>query len=219
MTSQNDRFDGCLQCLGKRGTYHGCGCSGKGVIGASSMVGMGAASARKPNPLDDCCPGCLAKSGTTHVRGCAVHRAGYTPSSDVIAAKMLADFDNPLWMGIDLGAPPIPPDSVIVMASKGIEESAIVTITAPDLLAKAAKHMADRAATYDKPEGERSMGKTVEAFNAITGQNLTEAQGWLLLQVLKSVRMFQRPGYHADSAEDNIAYGGLMGEAKAKEIA
>jgi hypothetical protein len=88
---------------------------------------------------------------------------------------------------------------------------------ADELLSKAAQHMQDRAATYDKPEGERSMGKAVQAFNAITGRDLTEPEGWLLLQVLKDVRLFQRPGYHADSAEDCIAYAALKAEAKAGE--
>lgn len=77
--------------------------------------------------------------------------------------------------------------------------------------------MRDRAATYDKPDGERSMGRAVEAFNAITGRDLTEPEGWLLLQVLKDVRLFQRPGYHADSAEDCIAYAALKAEAKAAD--
>lgn len=89
--------------------------------------------------------------------------------------------------------------------------------SAPELLQRAAQHMADRAATYDQPEGERSMGKTVAAFNAVTGRNLTEAEGWLLLDILKQVRLFQHPGYHADSAEDHIAYAALMAEAKSKE--
>ena len=89
--------------------------------------------------------------------------------------------------------------------------------SAPMLLEKAKEHMEARAAQYDKPEGERSMGKAVEAFNAITGRDLSEPEGWLLLQVLKDVRLFQRPGYHADSAEDCIAYAALKGEAKARE--
>jgi hypothetical protein len=89
--------------------------------------------------------------------------------------------------------------------------------TAPQLLRTAAGHMAERAKQYDKPEGERSMGKAVEAFNAITGRDLSEPEGWLLLQVLKDVRLFQRPGYHADSAEDCIAYAALKAEAKARE--
>lgn len=91
-------------------------------------------------------------------------------------------------------------------------------VTAPQLLEKAASHMRDRAATYDSPEGERSMAKTVAAFNAITGRDLTETEGWLLLQVLKEVRLFQRPGYHADSAEDCIAYAALKAESKSKEV-
>ena len=90
--------------------------------------------------------------------------------------------------------------------------------TAQEILTTAAKHMSDRAKTYDKPEGERSMGKAVQAFNAITGHNITEAEGWLMLQVLKCVRLFTRPGYHADSAEDNVAYAALMAEAKSNEV-
>lgn len=89
--------------------------------------------------------------------------------------------------------------------------------SAPGLLNKAAEHMAERAKQYDKPDGERSMGKAVQAFNAITGRDLTEPEGWLLLQVLKDVRLFQRAGYHADSAEDCIAYAALKAEAKARE--
>lgn len=91
------------------------------------------------------------------------------------------------------------------------------TNTAPALLAKAASIMEERGKQYDKPEGERSMGRAVEAFNAITGKKLSESEGWLLLQVLKDVRLWQRPGYHADSAEDCIAYSALKAEAKSKE--
>ena len=92
----------------------------------------------------------------------------------------------------------------------------MTTVDALDLLDRAAGHMRDRAATYDQPEGERSMGRAVAAFNAITGRDLTEAEGWLLLQVLKDVRLFTRPGYHADSAEDCVAYAALKAEAKAR---
>ncbi|MGL4261431.1 MAG: hypothetical protein ACRCTX_07405 [Afipia sp.] len=84
---------------------------------------------------------------------------------------------------------------------------------ATDILEKAAQHMRDRATTYDKPEGERSMGKTVAAFNAITGRDLTTAEGWLMLAVLKQVRAFQNPSVpHVDSLEDGPAYLALMAE-------
>lgn len=85
---------------------------------------------------------------------------------------------------------------------------------APDLLDAAAKHMRDRAATYDKPEGERSMGKTVEAFNTITGRDLRESEGWLLMALLKMVRSEQRQQPHEDSIEDLVAYSALFGEAR-----
>ena len=84
---------------------------------------------------------------------------------------------------------------------------------APDILKKSAQHMLDRATTYDNPEGERSMAKTVQAFNAITGRDITTAEGWLMLAVLKQVRAFQNPGKpHVDSLEDGPAYLALMAE-------
>ena len=88
--------------------------------------------------------------------------------------------------------------------------------TAPVLLDAAAGHLRDRAATYDKPDGERSMSKTVAIFNLHHGTSLTEAQGWHLLQILKDVRLFTGGKYHADSAEDCIAYAALKAEAMAK---
>lgn len=77
--------------------------------------------------------------------------------------------------------------------------------------------MKDRGQAYDKPEGERSMGKAVAAFNAITDHKLTEAEGWLLLQMLKDARQWQSPAFHADSAEDGVAYSALKSEALARE--
>lgn len=76
--------------------------------------------------------------------------------------------------------------------------------------------MRDRAATYDRPGGERSMAATVDAFNFITGHSLSEADGWLLMLCLKLVRLHQRAGFHQDSAEDAIAYAALLAEAKSK---
>ena len=90
-------------------------------------------------------------------------------------------------------------------------------MNAKDLLKKAAEHMDARAETYDKEGGERSMSATVAAFNAITGRDLTEADGWLLLDILKQVRLFANKGYHADSAEDHVAYAALLAEAKMRE--
>ena len=88
------------------------------------------------------------------------------------------------------------------------------TTLAPALLEAAAKHMHDRASTYDKPEGERSMGLTVQTFNTLTGHRLTESEGWTLMMILKLVRDQQRPSAHRDSIEDLVAYSALRGEAR-----
>lgn len=90
---------------------------------------------------------------------------------------------------------------------------------APEILEKAAIHMSNRAATYDKPEGERSMAQAVSIFNQFHGTDMTEAQGWHFMQILKDVRLFTRSGYHADSGEDSVAYAALKCEAKSREVA
>ncbi len=82
---------------------------------------------------------------------------------------------------------------------------------AEEILTKAAGHLADRAKTYDKPEGERSMEKTVAMFNTLTGTQLTTEQGWLFMVILKMVRS-QQGDYKADNYEDGAAYFALAGE-------
>ena len=91
--------------------------------------------------------------------------------------------------------------------------------TAAEFLNQAAAIMAERGKQYDQADGERSMLATVECFNLITGNKITEAEGWLLMQILKDVRQWQRPGFHRDSAEDCVAYSALKAEALAKAVA
>jgi hypothetical protein len=84
-------------------------------------------------------------------------------------------------------------------------------MNAKEFLDKAATHMQDRASTYDKPQGERSMTTTVGAFNAINGTRMTEEQGWMFMELLKIVRSMQGE-YKADNYEDAVAYAALRGE-------
>ena len=94
------------------------------------------------------------------------------------------------------------------------DDPIIKTVQATDFLSKALTLLEERGKDYDQPQGERSMGKTVQAFNAITGHTLKESEGWLLLQLLKDVRQWSNPNsYHADSAEDCISYAALKAEA------
>ena len=83
---------------------------------------------------------------------------------------------------------------------------------AHEILSAAAGHMTERASTYDKPQGERSMGATVQAFKAVTGIGMTEEQGCLFMTLLKAVRS-QQGAFRADSYEDGAAYFALAGEA------
>jgi hypothetical protein len=95
-----------------------------------------------------------------------------------------------------------------------LDEIKIAPVTAPMILMKAHGHITDRAATYDKPEGERSMGSTIAAFNIITGNALTESDGWLIMQILKDVRDRQTVAPHKDSLEDAVAYAALKAESR-----
>ena len=79
-------------------------------------------------------------------------------------------------------------------------------------LKQALAHMEDRASTYDSPQGERSMGKTVAMFNSLYGLELSEEQGWAFMCVLKLVRTSQGD-FREDNYEDLAAYAGLQREA------
>lgn len=87
-------------------------------------------------------------------------------------------------------------------------------LTAPNLLKRASDLMIERAVQYDSPEGERSMEKIVNSFNALTGKDLTEAQGWMFMVLLKLVRDNTRVVGHKDSCDDLIAYAALYGESR-----
>jgi hypothetical protein len=58
----------------------------------------------------------------------------------------------------------------------------------------------------------------VRAFNAVTGHTLTEAEGWMLMALLKMVRDQQRDKPHQDSCEDMVAYAALYGESRLSEV-
>lgn len=130
--------------------------------------------------------------------------------------------DPPLWAGTDGRV--YNTDGYALRSDVYLEEClpagmppVNAAVQAPSILEAAAGHMWARAATYDKPEGERSMAKTVAVFQAHHGITLTEAQGWHFLQILKDVRLFTSEKFHQDSAEDCVAYAALKAEAKAKE--
>jgi hypothetical protein len=91
-------------------------------------------------------------------------------------------------------------------------------VTANNVLKTAQEHLVDRGTTYDsKGKGERSMSKTINAFNIITGLDLTEEQGWLFMTVLKAVRT-QQGKFKLDNYEDGAAYFALAAESASKKV-
>lgn len=85
-------------------------------------------------------------------------------------------------------------------------------MNAQTIIERASEEMRDRASTYDKPQGERSMGATVRAFESVSGVAMTEEQGWLFMALLKAVRS-QQGALRMDSYIDGAAYFALAGEA------
>jgi len=163
--------------------------------------------------------GSQAPDGPDYCRNCERHKEYHEPSTHACAvnndeAVAFAHTNERLRQAEAAGAQGIDFTELHDQVA-----AQLVPTTAPAMLQKAAGLLAERGKQYDQPAGERSMGKCVAAFNIITGQDLTEAEGWLLLQVLKDVRQWQRAGYHQDSAEDCIAYAALKAEAKQGEAA
>lgn len=114
-------------------------------------------------------------------------------------------------------APPYPPISLI-MTSPIIEPKVTPVVKAPELLIEAADTLKERATQRDATaQGERSMKRTVDAFNALTGKNLTEAEGWEFMVLLKLVRGRQG-AFRKDDYVDGAAYCALLGECESKAV-
>jgi hypothetical protein len=85
------------------------------------------------------------------------------------------------------------------------------TPTATEILSEAAKCIGERAATRDLP-AERSMARTVTAFNALAGHRLSERDGWLFMAILKAARA-TAGSHNPDDYLDGAAYFALAGES------
>ena len=86
-------------------------------------------------------------------------------------------------------------------------------MSATQILRNAAKIMEERGKSRDSKEGERSMKRTVDAFNAATGHRLSERDGWLFMVALKMARAASTSTGLADDYEDGAAYFALAGES------
>jgi hypothetical protein len=83
--------------------------------------------------------------------------------------------------------------------------------SASTLLEKTAEILNSRGQERDKDEGERTIPQLVTVFNALTGHNLSNEDGWIFMLLLKLVRM--RGGVHKDDDYlDAIGYSALLAE-------
>jgi hypothetical protein len=92
----------------------------------------------------------------------------------------------------------------------------VTTTMAPDLLREAADLIDQRAAERDVAS-ERSMSRTIAAFNTLTGHTLTETNGWLLLAILKLARATVGK-FQSDDLKDCAAYVALALECELAAI-
>ena len=99
---------------------------------------------------------------------------------------------------------------------KKLVEQAPEAATATDILQEATECLTARAVERDREGGERSMRAAVEAFNALTGHKLTEADGWLAMVCLKAARA-EGGKFRLDDYIDGAAYFALYGEAASKQ--
>ena len=89
-------------------------------------------------------------------------------------------------------------------------------MTVYEILQKVMNIVKERGVERDLKEGERSMKRCVLAFNALTGKELTESQGWLFMLVLKLSRA-STGNFSLDHRLDTIGYAALLTECELKE--
>lgn len=79
------------------------------------------------------------------------------------------------------------------------------------ILGEATKTLSQRGVDYDAPQGERSMEHAVAIFNTITGNKLTESEGWTFMLAVKLARA-QRGKPKTDTYVDLAGYAALLAE-------
>lgn len=99
---------------------------------------------------------------------------------------------------------------VAEMASREVQS---VPKSAVELLVEGASCIGDRASERDT-ESERSMARTVKAFNAMFNKDLTETEGWQFMELLKMSRSVGGK-FREDDFIDGAAYAALAGECAA----
>lgn len=89
-------------------------------------------------------------------------------------------------------------------------------LNAIDIIEDAGDTIRERGKMRDSESGERAMKRAVGIFNAATGVELTEMQGWIFMIALKLARA-NGQGVNDDYI-DICGYAALAGECLSKNI-
>lgn len=127
--------------------------------------------------------------------------------------KDIADLNN---YGLDVSFVAVD-EAESMEAYDDIKAELASPIGADEILQIAEETITQRGVMYDSTgqQQERSMGKVVTMFNALTGHELTNEQGWKFMCLLKLARSEQGE-FSLDSFIDLAAYAALAGEEAAK---
>jgi len=87
---------------------------------------------------------------------------------------------------------------------------------AQDILQAGIDAITDRSAARDDDTG-KSMVRTVDIFDKLTGNDLSARDGWLFMACVKIARS-QQGAFHIDDYTDAAAYIALAGEAGYGEV-
>lgn len=94
------------------------------------------------------------------------------------------------------------------------------TKTATDYLSQGMQILTERGKQYGSNGRECSFPQVAEAFNAITGNELSGSDVCMILALLKLVRQSAQPDrLHEDSLVDGVNYMALYAEVLSKELA
>lgn len=135
------------------------------------------------------------------------------PPHPTTYSKDIADLNN---YGLDVSFVAVD-EAESMEAYDDIKAELASPIGADEVLQIANEAIAQRGVMYDSTgqQQERSMGKVVAMFNALTGHELTNEQGWKFMCLLKLARSEQGE-FSLDSFIDLAAYAALAGEEAAK---
>lgn len=134
------------------------------------------------------------------------------PFGGVKVTGLELEGDDEIFVSYDILASGVSSGMVLPAFLKNYTKAGTVP-KAVQILSEAIEVMAERGKSYDKTgnNAERSMPKIVAMFNALTGHELTPAQGWKFMACLKLARSEQ--GEHReDNYLDGAAYFALAGE-------